>query len=371
MARSPFALVSHFTRLKDPRIRGRRRHLLLDLIGIAICAVVAGADTWAEIAAFGRRHHDWLRRFLRLPNGSPSHDTFQRLFDRLDPSAFGQAFLNWTRALSAALGTEHVAVDGKVLRHSGGVAGGPLHIVSAWAVKNQLTLGQLAVDQKSNEITALPRLLELLDLAGALVTIDAMGCQKNIAKQIVAQGGDYVLVVKDNHPNLLDDIRACMEKVIDSNFRALNCERYSTEDRGHGRTERRYYTIFRDLSGIRDREAWTGLSVAGMCYSERTVNGQTSSEVRYFIGSRKANVEVYGAALRNHWHVENCLHWQMDVSFGEDRNRTSNRHAAENFAALRRLALGLLKRHPGRGSIVCKRKEAGWDVKLLEEILKG
>jgi predicted transposase YbfD/YdcC len=371
MARSPLALTAYFATLHDPRVRRRRRHHLLDIVAIAVCAVVGGADNWVEIAAFGRRHLDWFKRFLRLPNGIPSHDTFERLFDRLDPQAFGRCLWDWTRALSAALGVDHIAIDGKALCGSGSEALGPLHVVSAWAARNQLTLGQVAVASKSNEITAIPKLLELLDLNGALVTIDAMGCQKNIAKQIVEQGGDYLLTVKDNQGRLAEDIRACFEKALDTGYAGLDYDEYATAEYGHGRQERRWYTIIRNPSGIRDREAWAGLRVIGMCYSERGADGETIPAGRYFIGSAGAGAKRYGRALRGHWGVENHLHWQLDIAFKEDANRTGKRHAAENLAALRRLAVGLLKRHPGKGSMATKRKEAGWDVHLLEEILKG
>jgi predicted transposase YbfD/YdcC len=372
MAPSPLALRNCLRRLKDPRIDRCKRHLLLDIITMALCAVIGGADTWIDMATFARRRKDWLQRFLELPNGIPSHHTFKRVFDRLDPVALQRALVQWLHALSETLGIRHIAIDGKTLRHSGG-GSSPLrylHLVSAWATEANLTLGQVAVEEESNEITAIPRLLELLDLHGALVTIDAMGCQKEIAKKVLERGGDYVLAVKDNQEQLKEDIRAAFVKAYDNDCQGVAYEAYETADEGHGRQERRVYEVIYDLAGIRDREAWAGLKVVGKCYSERTEKGRTSYEERYFIGSRRCSAKRYGEVLRNHWRIENCLHWQMDVTFGEDASRIQGRRGGENFALLRRLALGLLKRHPGKGSVRTKRYEASLDVTFLEEILK-
>jgi predicted transposase YbfD/YdcC len=361
----------YFRNLKDPRRRHRRLHRLVDIIGIAICAVVCGANDWQEIATFGQSREDWLRRFLRLPNGIPSHDTFERVFDRLDPVVFQACFREWIMAIAGALDVPQVAIDGKTLRRSGSADLGPLHVVSAWATAQHLALGEVAVAEKSNEITAIPRLLELLELQGALVTIDAMGCQKEIARAIVAKGADYVLTVKDNQPHLLDDIQACLAEALDGGAAAPRCETYATEDRGHGRLEKRCYTIVRNPTGIRNRQDWEGLSVIGMCSGERTVQGKTSEEVRYFIGSKRASAKCYGQALRHHWGIENSLHWQMDLNFGEDDSRIQKRRSAENFALLRRLAFSLLKQHPDKKSIACKRLAAALDPAFLEEILRG
>ena len=372
MAPSSLSIKKHFSRLRDPRILRRNRHLLLDIIVIALCGVICGADNWQAIAAVGRCRRDFFKRFLKLPNGIPSHDTFERVFDRLDPTAFQRCFLEWTRALCEALGTEHIAIDGKTLRRSGSPSKGlgPLHVVSAWATKNNLTLGQVAVDAKSNEITAIPRLLELLDINGALITIDAMGCQKAIAEKIVAGGADYVLAVKDNQEHLAEDLRACFSKAFDANFVHVEAEEYSTTEKSHGREESRHYIILHDPVDIRDIDAWPKLCVIGLCVRERTVNGKTSTEEHYFIGSKRASAKYYARALRNHWCVENCLHWQLDMTFDEDGSRIQKRNAAENFAGLRRMALNLLKRHPSKASIACKRLEAAMDVDFLEEVLR-
>ena len=372
MAQPHLNIKKHFRKLKDPRRSHRRRHLFMDIIVIAICAVICGCDDWQQVVTFGRERRDWLKRFLELPNGIPSHDTFERLFDRLNPQAFQACFGDWMQALSAALPIEQIAIDGKTLRGSASSKLGALHVVSAWATANQLTLGQVAVADKSNEITAIPKLLDLLDVQGALVTIDAMGCQKDIAAKIREGGGDYVLTVKDNQPTLLDDIQNCFARAFDTDFADVKHDRYQTEGQGHGRLERRLYTILIDPPGLRQADLWKDLHVIGMCVSERTLAGQeTSMETRYFIGSRKASAKIYGQALRNHWGIENNLHWQLDVTFGEDDNRVSKRHGAENLAALRRLALSLLKQHPDERSIACKRLAAALNTGFLEEVLRS
>jgi len=365
------SIPKFFAPLKDPRRAHRRLHHLQDIVVIALCAVIAGAQDWQEIETFGRKRRAWLRRFLALPNGIPSHDTFERVFDRLKPQAFQACFLAWVRALSAAVGIKHVAIDGKTLRGSGSAKLGPLHLVSAWATAQRLSLGQVAVDAKSNEITAIPALLELLDLQGALVTIDAMGCQKDIAAKIIAGGGDYVLTVKDNQPHLLEDIQASFERAIDQGFAGVEHDTYETRERGHGRQEYRCYTVLHCTEGIRGREDWAGLTTIGICYSERAVAGETTTEARYFIGSKRAGAKYYGRGLRNHWGIENSLHWQLDVTFQEDRNRVTRRNAAENLALLRRLTLSLLQAHPAKLSIAKKRFAAALDPSFLEEILRA
>jgi predicted transposase YbfD/YdcC len=370
---SPASIKRHFRKLKDPRLRRRRRHELLDILVIAICAVIGDCDTWEDIGVFAKKREDWFRRFLALPNGVPSADTISRLFSRLDPEAFGACFQSWVRAVSAAVGLPHIAIDGKTLRRSGDRAAGlgPLHLVSAWATEQHLTLGQVAVAGKSNEITAIPKLLELLDLHGALVTIDAMGCQKEIAAQVVAGGGDYVLTVKGNQEHLLEDIQATVEQALDGQLPAAQVDSYTTTERGHGRQEERSYVVVHNVEGIRDRPRWRKLTTVGMCYSERTVNGETGTEVRYFIGSRRLSAKRYGRALRNHWGIENNLHWQLDMTFDEDASRIQERNAAHNFAWLRRIALSLLKQQDSKMSIRGKRKAAALDSAFLEEIACG
>jgi len=365
------SVTKHFAKLKDPRRVHRRLHLLQDIVVIALCAVIAGAQDWQEIETFGRKRLVWLKRFLQLPNGSPAHDTFERVFDRLNPRAFHACFREWVRAIQEALDINHVAIDGKTLRSSGSATLGPLHLVSAWATAQRLSLGQVAVTEKSNEITAIPALLELLDLHGALVTIDAMGCQKAIAQKIVDQGGDYILTVKDNQENLRADIQQALIQACETDFAGLEHDTYERRERGHGRDEYRCYTVLHSTSGLRQAADWAGLSTIGMCYSQRTIKGVSSEELRFFIGSRKARAKVYGKALREHWGIENSLHWQLDVTFDEDHNRVSKRNAAENLGLLRRLALSLVQAHPAKLSMAKKRFAAALDPDFLEEILRG
>ena len=367
------SIKRHFRKLVDARVQGRTRHLLVDIIVMAICGVIANCDSWRDIALFAQKRRRWLQRFLKLPHGIPSHDTFERVFNQLNPRAFQACFAQWVAEISAVLGLQHIAIDGKALRHSfhGGTGLAMLHSVSAWATEQHLLLGQMMTDAKSNEITAIPKLLELLDLHGALVTIDAMGCQKEIAKQIVQQGGDYVLAVKENQPHLLEDIQATVEQALDGLLPAGVVEEYTKKESGHGREEERSYVVIHHVEKIRDRDQWEKVTTVGICRSERTVNGETSSEVRYFMGSKPMSVRKYAKVLRGHWSVENHLHWQLDVNFGEDKSGIYHRNGGENFAVLRRIALSLAKRHPSKESMGRKRKAAALDGDFLAEILTG
>lgn len=370
-AKRDVSISQFFQRLKDPRRSHRRLHLLQDIIVIALCATIAGAQDWQEIATFGHKRRDWLKRFLKLPNGIPSHDTFERVFDRLAPHAFQACFREWVKAIQECLKIKHVAIDGKTLRSSGTAKLGALHLVSAWATEQRLSLGQVAVDAKSNEITAIPELLDMLDVQGAIVTIDAMGCQKAIAKKIIEKKGDYILTVKDNQENLRADIQQAFVKACDKDFAGMEYDTYEKRERGHGREEYRTYSVLHHTDGIRNAEAWEAITTIGVCYSERTIDGVTTEELRYFIGSKKASAKVYGNALRKHWGIENSLHWQLDVTMNEDNNRVSKRNGAENLALLRRLTISLLQAHPEKMSIAKKQFAAALDPAFLEEILRG
>jgi predicted transposase YbfD/YdcC len=364
-------IQKHFRGLKDPRVVGRTRHLLLDLIVMAVCAVIANCDDWPDIAQFARQRESWFGRFLKLPGGVPSHDTFERVFAALDPRTLERCCLTWLRAVAGLVGVGHIAIDGKSLCGSAGSTSGALHLVSAWATAAHVSLGQVAVEGKSNEITALPKLLELLDLNGALVTIDAIGCQKALAKQIVAGGGDYVLVVKANQPRLLADIQTTVARALDGDLPPGTTTTTTTVEYGHGRREERTCVRVQSVADIRDCRQWAGLTTVGMCLRERTINGETSTEVCYFIGSRRMGARRYAQALRQHWGIENQLHWHLDVSFHEDASRIENRHGAATFALFRKMALSLLKQHPRPDSISRKRKAAALDCSFLEEVLAG
>jgi predicted transposase YbfD/YdcC len=365
------AIKKYFRRLKDPRVVGRSRHLLVDIVVMAICGIIADCDDWPEIVLFAQKRLAWFKRFLALPNGVPSQHTFERVFSKLEPRSLQSCCLAWLRAIADVLGMGHIAIDGKTLCGSAGSKWKALHLVSAWATEANLTLGQVAVDGKSNEINAIPPLLELLDLQGALVSIDAMGCQKEIAKKIIAGGGDYVLAVKGNQEHLLEDVQATLEQALNGRLPASAVLQHSTSEQGHGRQENRTYVVVHHAKGIRDRQAWPQLKTVGMCCTERTIKGQTTAEVRYFIGSRKMGVRRYAQVWRGHWRIENNLHWQLDISFREDDSRMQQRHEATNVALLRKIALSLLKQNPAKDSIARKRKAAALDVAFLAEIMAG
>jgi predicted transposase YbfD/YdcC len=365
------SIKKHFRWLRDPRVTGRTKHRLMDLLVMALCGIIANCDDWPDIVLFARQRESWFRRFLALPGGIPSHDTFERVFAALDPHALEVCCLAWLRAVAGLVGVEHIAIDGKSLRGSASSKLGALHVVSAWATQAQVSLGQVAVEGKGNEITAIPKLLELLDLDGALVTIDAIGCQKSIAKKIVDRGGDYVLVVKANQKRLLQDIQETVTRALDGELPAGRVRQCTTTERGHGRQEERSCVVIEDLPGIRDRSAWPQLRVVGMCRHDRTVNGETTTEVRYFLGSRRMAARRYLAALRDHWGIENHLHWQLDVSFHEDANRVENRHGAANLSLFRKIALSLLKQNQRKETMARKRKAAAVDPDYLAQIITG
>jgi predicted transposase YbfD/YdcC len=367
---TPLTIKHHFRKLKDPRINRHKRHHLLDILIVALCAVLCGAKDWQQVEAFGKQRLAWLRRFIALVNGVPSHDTFERVFDRVDPKAFHHCFQQWVAALAEKLDIKHIAIDGKTVRGSGWDKLGPLHLVSAWASEHHLSLGQVATAAKSNEITAIPELLELLDLNGAIVTIDAMGCQKAIASKIIERGGNYLLVAKDNQPTLLANIQKAVGDALETDFHGMRYDQYSTEDKAHGRIEKRHYTILVDPPGIEQQEEWESLRVVGMVVRERQVGkAEPTMEASYFISNTVQSAKTYAKALRNHWGIENNLHWQLDVTFAEDANRFTKRNGVQNLALLRKLALMMLKRHPSKQSLACKQWNAALNPEFLEEVL--
>lgn len=372
MALAHTSVVRHFGGLPDPRSSRCRLHSLCDMIAIALCAVICGAESWEDVAEYGRQKEAWLTTFLRLPNGIPSHDTFNRVFRLLRPKPFQACFSRWMQSLVEATSGRIVAIDGKTLRHSFDHAAGAsaLHMISAWAVENGVSLGQLAVDGKSNEITAAPELLKTLELEGAIVTYDAMGCQKEIAQTIRDQGADYVLAVKDNQPRLHEDVLATFVEAFEGN-RGQTYQQRVTQDDGHGRRERREYVVVRDLSKIRDRPLWSDLWSLAMVCSERTFQGITTTETRYYISSCTGSVKQIADAIRGHWGIENSLHWSLDVTFGEDAHCLRKDHGPENMATLRRAALSLVKQERvEKGSLRRKRLRAGWNNAYLEKLLK-
>jgi predicted transposase YbfD/YdcC len=364
------SLADHFADLPDPRLDRHKQHALLDLIVIAVSAIVCGADTWVDVEKFGRAKRTWFQTFLTLPNGIPSHDTFGRVFALLDPAAFAACFGTWMAAACARLGLDHVAIDGKAMRGSrGGPRGTAAHVVSAFATAHGLALGQRAVADKSNEITAIPELLKVLDITGALVTIDAMGCQTKIAAQVRANGADYLLAVKANQPTLHADIDRFVTDALARGYAGVPHDFWEDHGRGHGRDEARACYVFPAAGVVTDPGAWKDLASVVLIVSERVVDGKAASEVRYYISSRSATAEIFAAGVRDHWGIENGLHWLLDVAFGDDASRVRVGHGPENFGLLRRLALAVLKQAGDKGSIRGKRLIAGWDNDYLERVL--
>ena len=382
-ARHPASILQHFTDLPDPRREQGRIHRLDEIVFIATCAALWGADSWEQIADYAHSKIDWIKTFLALPGGIPSHDTFRRVFCLLDPLAFQKCFYAWITALMRRQGLTPVAtdppelrpiaIDGKAQRGSArrGVGHSALHVVSAWAVENRLTLGQVATDAKSNEITAIPELLELLDLEGAVVTIDALGCQKEIAADIVSGGGQYVLAVKENQPHLYEDIERAFEEALDRGEPGVDFTECQTEEVRSGRQETRSCCVITAPEGIRDAGLWAGLRAVVMVISQRVVNGAASSETRYFIGSAAGTAEDYLRWVRGHWGIENALHWVLDVCFREDDQRHWAGNSAQNLAWLRKLALCLLKAEKGSEgkSIATRRLTAGRKNDYLLSVL--
>lgn len=376
MAQAPPASIHDaFATLVDPRVERTKRHQLLDIITIALCGVICGADGWVEIEAFGKAKLAWLRTFLALPNGIPSHDTFGRVFAALDAAQFEHCFLTWVAATTVQTAGQVVAVDGKSVRrsHDRQAGKGPLHLVGAWATAQRLLLGEVAVDAKSNGITALPALLKVLALEGYIVTIDAMGCQREVARTIIAQGADYVLALKGNQGTLHQDVQELFAAAQRPGLRELIADQQHTVDGGHGRLEwRRHWTITDPaaIGYLNPTGAWAGLRSVGMVERERQVGDDRSHEVWYYLCSLDGNARTFAAAVRSHWGIENGLHWVLDVAFGEDGCRVRTGHAAHNLAILRRFALNLLRHEPSaRVGIKAKRLKAGWDEAYLLKVL--
>jgi predicted transposase YbfD/YdcC len=374
------SISEHFATLPDPRRDHLKEHRLVDILTIALCGVICGADGWAAIETFGCEKERWLRTFLALPSGIPSHDTFGRVFARLDPEAFRRCFLTWVRAVVGEPAPQVVAIDGKTLRrsHDRGAGKEALQLVSAWAATSDLVLGQVATDTKSNEITAIPVLLRLLDLEGAVVTTDAMGCQTAIATQIVKQGADYVLALKDNHEKLHERVRqtfADADRAAGTILPLGDLLEDTTTDKGHGRREQRRCRAIGDpayLAYIDPDRAWSKLQSVVCIESTRHIGETVSVETRHYLSSLPADAKTLSAAIRSHWGIENRLHWVLDVTFREDDCRVRAGHAPENFAILRHIALNLLRQdRSSKGSVPTKRFRAALNDRYLHSLLSG
>jgi predicted transposase YbfD/YdcC len=362
---------AHFAKLTDPR-RRKVVYPLINIIAIALCAVIAGADDFVSIAVWGREKRDWLSKILDLSNGIPSHDRFNAVFAALKPAEFENCLLSWITALHEITAGQVVAIDGKTLRRSFDRATGKsaIHMVSAWATANHISLGQVVVDAKSNEITAIPKLLQLLEISGNVVTIDAMGCQAAIAEQIVSNGADYALAVKDNQPTLHAGIEAHFLDHMDDDFARVKVSRHETTEKGHGREEHRTYLVCDAPADLPDLGRWKKLKRIGIAISQTVRDGKPTDDVRYYILSRKMSARSFGAAVRDHWAIENRLHWQLDVTFGEDQCRIRKGHADANFSILRRTALSLLKNEvTAKVGMKNKRLTAAWNPRYLEKVL--
>jgi predicted transposase YbfD/YdcC len=364
--------TTHFENLPDPRINRRKRHGLLDILILAVCASLGGANGWADIARFAKAKLAFFRQFLDLPNGIPSHDTFGRVFARLDPAALLACIQRWLADFRAAVDQEVVAIDGKTLRGSFDTAAGqqPLHLVSAWASEARLVLGQVAVEQKSNEITAIPALLELLDLKGCIVTIDAMGCQTEIAKAIRAQEADYVLAVKANQPTVHQLIVDALD--ADLGRRQPEARRARKVERNRGRTETREYVVLPVPERLLRLGDWQDVRSVGIVMRQREVNGAVREEACCYLSSLEPKVKAFARAVRSHWGIENRLHWSLDVTFAEDQSRMRKDHSPANAGMLRRLVLSILQQDTSvKDTLRGKRLSAGWDEQVLLKILAG
>ena len=371
------SIAKHFEGLQDPRTGNAKQHIFLDILIIAICAVICGADGWSDVELFGKNKKEWLKTFLELPKGIPSHDTFGRVFAQIKPDEFQKRFMEWVQAIETLTTGQVIAIDGKQLRcsHDQDAGKAAIYMVSAWATDNQLVLGQTKVADKSNEITAISELLHLLEMTGCIVTIDAIGTQTEIAETIVDGGGDYLLSVKENQGHLFEDIQYLFEVDVAQGFKYAEYSYAKTVNKGHGRIETRecWATDKEEyLTLVRKRQQWKGLKSIIRIVSQRQIGEKVEVQTRYFISSLPADAKTILKTKRSHWKIENQVHWVLDIAFREDECRVRKDHAAENLAVLRHMALNLLKKEKtAKGGIPAKRLQAGWNNDYLLAILKN
>ena len=365
-------ILKHFEHLDDPRADANREHKLGDIITIAILAVICGANHWTQVENFGQGKHKWLSTFLELPSGIPSHDTFNRVFARLDPDQFRQGFISWVNAIRKAISEEVIAIDGKQNRrtHDKSLGKKAIHMVSAWASQNELVFGQIKVDNKSNEITAIPKLLQMLYIKGCIITIDAMGCQKEIAARIIEKEADYVLALKGNHKNLHNDVQEIF-KSIDAGAQ-IKFDYFNTVDKNHGRVEiRQCWSVNIEDVTLNGSKEWASFRTIALVIDERIIGEKKQKSKRFFISSLPNDAEKILNSVRSHWSIETSLHWVLDMAFREDECRLRTGHGAQNFAMLRHLALSLLKQEKSsKDGIQSKRLKAAWSTDYLLKILK-
>jgi len=362
-----------FEPIKDHR-HHNKLHKLIDVIIIAICGVVAGADTYEQIENFGKNREQWLCKFLELPYGIPSHDTFDRIFEKMNPHEFQNSFKTWIASVAEQTKGQVVAIDGKTLRRSHNRAEDKkaIHMISAWASSNQVVLGQLKTEEKSNEIKAIPYLLRLLDLSDCIITIDAMGTQKKIAQAIMKLNSDYILALKENHKTLYDDTVRFFDNMESMKKEGYVFDESTTVNGGHGRIETRRNVTTSDIDWLYDKENWPGLQSLGMVESTRKANGETSYEKRYYISSLDCSAQLFGDSVRKHWGIENSVHWVLDIAFREDESRIRKGFGPENFAAIRHIALNLLKENKSfKGSMKSKRLNAAMNKQYLQDVVFG
>lgn len=370
------SIVRHFESMPDPRAGNAKQHIFLEVLIIAICAVICGADGWSDVELFGKNKKAWLKTFLELPKGIPSHDTFGRIFTQIKPEEFQKRFIEWVQAIEKLTSGQVIAIDGKKLRrsHNRDAGKAAIYMVSAWATQNQLVLGQKKVADKSNEITAIPELLKLLEITGCIVTVDAIGTQTEIAKEIVDGGGDYLLAVKENQGNLFEDIQYLFAVDAGHGFAHVEHNYAKTVNKGHGRIETRECWAIEQaeyLALIRKHEQWKGLRSIVRIISHRQIGEKVETQTRYFISSLSADAKLILKSKRSHWKIENQVHWVLDIAFREDECRVRKDHAAENLAVLRHMALNLLKNEKtAKGGIHAKRLQAGWNNDYLLSVLK-
>jgi predicted transposase YbfD/YdcC len=373
MEKASPAIAAHFANLEDPRMEGKNRHLFIDIIVIAVSGVIGGASDWEQIEIFGKAKRKWFSTFLDLPNGIPSHDTFRRVLSRINAKKFQECFVGWVQSVAQVSKGEVIPIDGKTLRRSHDSSAGKaaIHMVSAWASDNRLVLGQVKTSEKSNEITAIPELLKLLEIKGCIVTIDAMGCQTKITDQIIAQGGDYVLGLKGNQGSLFEAVTEIFAQTdTETLSKSDRFDFHLTENKGHGRNEvRAHFTT--SASGLPMVSRWKGLQTVGIVISEREEKGEKSTECRYYISSLENDATLFAKAVRSHWGIENSLHYVLDVAFREDECRIRKEDGPENFAVLRHIARNLLQQETTKMSIKQKQFRSACDDTFLTKVLFG